>query len=441
MKIKIITFFLALVAGTGTMFAEKVKIGDLFYNLDASNLTAEVTFSLGVYSGLTTVNIPSSVTYNSVTYSVTSIGDYAFSDCTSLTSVTIPNSVSSIGYEAFYNCDALGSVSIPNSVLDVGIEAFSDCGALTSVTLSNNITEIKDYTFAYCHALTSISIPNSIISIGASAFADCYVLTAVTLGTGIKTIEHDAFYQCGLTSVIIPANVTSIGNEAFAENESLTDVYVSWNIPIGVNTSVFDGVSKSSCTLHVPCGCLAAYQVADVWKDFGTIVEMPCTTFTITWKNYDGTTLKTEQVNNGQTPAYTGATPTKPATAEYTYTFAGWSPVVAAVSGDATYTATYTATKNSYTITWKQDDGSTIDQTTVEYGAIPAHANPTKPADAQYTYTFSGWSPSVSAVSGDATYTATYTATKNSYTITWKQDDGSTIDQTTAIPSVAGRLL
>ncbi len=153
--------------------------------------------------------------------------------------------------------------------------------------------------------------------------------------------------------------------------------------------------------------------------------------YTITWKNSDGTTLKTEQVAYGATPSYTGTTPTKPATAEYTYTFAGWTPEVEAVTGDATYTATYTATKNSYTITWKQDDGTTIDETTVEYGEVPTHEDPTKDATAEYTYTFAGWTPEVEAVTGDATYTATYTATKNSYTITWLQDDGTTIDETT----------
>ena len=153
--------------------------------------------------------------------------------------------------------------------------------------------------------------------------------------------------------------------------------------------------------------------------------------YSITWKNADGTTLKTEQVAYGATPSYTGTTPTKDATAEYTYTFAGWSPEVVAVTGDATYTATYTATKNSYTITWLQDDGTTIDETTIEYGEVPTHADPTKDATAEYTYTFAGWSPEVVSVTGDAIYTATYTATKNSYTITWLQDDGTTIDETT----------
>ena len=150
--------------------------------------------------------------------------------------------------------------------------------------------------------------------------------------------------------------------------------------------------------------------------------------YTISWLNDDASLIDQTVVVEGETPTH--ADPTKPATAEFSYTFAGWTPAVAAVTGDATYTATYNSTRNSYTITWKNDDGSTIDQTVVEYGVVPTHADPSKPATAQYTYTFAGWTPAVAAVTGDATYTATYNSTRNSYTITWKNDDGSTIDQT-----------
>ena len=153
--------------------------------------------------------------------------------------------------------------------------------------------------------------------------------------------------------------------------------------------------------------------------------------YTITFVNEDGTELQSGEVAYGETPSYTGETPTKAATAEYTYTFAGWSPEIATVTGDAEYTATFTAEKNSYTITWKNDDGSVIDTTTVEYGVVPTHADATKENTAEYTYTFAGWTPEVVAVTGDAEYTATFTAIKNSYTITWKNDDGSVIDTTT----------
>ena len=118
MKKKLFSLFLALVASVGTIFAwdyEYVQIGDLYYNLDAANQTAQVTYQFhwnNNYNGLTSANIPASVEYNSVAYSVTSIGKEAFYDCDGLTSVTIPNSVTSIGADAFYSCYGLTSVTI-----------------------------------------------------------------------------------------------------------------------------------------------------------------------------------------------------------------------------------------------------------------------------------------------------------------------------------------
>ena len=151
-------------------------------------------------------------------------------------------------------------------------------------------------------------------------------------------------------------------------------------------------------------------------------------TFTVTWVNADGTVLETdENVAYGQTPSYDGETPTKVADAQYTYTFKGWTPEVSAVTGDVTYTATYTTTVNTYTVTWKNADGTVLEtDKNVAYGQTPSYdgATPTKTGNAQYSYTFSGWSPAVSAVTSDVTYTATYTTTFNTYTITFDANGG-----------------
>lgn len=154
--------------------------------------------------------------------------------------------------------------------------------------------------------------------------------------------------------------------------------------------------------------------------------------YDITWVDGDGNTLRTDKVEYGETPAYTGETPTKTATAEYTYTFNNtWSPAIEPVSGDATYTAQFISTKNSYKITWIDGDGNEHN-TYVEYGATPtppAEAM-TKLGNVQYTYTFDSWTPAISNVSGDATYTAQFTSTVNTYNITWKSEDGTTTLET-----------
>lgn len=155
-------------------------------------------------------------------------------------------------------------------------------------------------------------------------------------------------------------------------------------------------------------------------------------TYTVTWKNYDGTTLETDtNVAYGATPSYDGATPTKPSDGQNTYTFTGWSPEVSAVTGDITYTAQFAANVNTYTVTWQNYDGTTLKtDTNVAYGVMPTYngATPTKAATAQYAYTFSGWNPQVSEVTGNVTYTAQFSETVNTYTVTWKNDDGTVLE-------------
>ena len=134
-------------------------------------------------------------------------------------------------------------------------------------------------------------------------------------------------------------------------------------------------------------------------------------TYTVTWKNDDGTVLKTEKVNYGAMPTY-GGIPTKSADAQYTYCFTGWTPEVAPVMGDVTYSAVYTTQLRSYTVKWVNWDGTTLREDTVPYGTVPAYgaADPTRAADAKNTYAFSGWDKEITAVTGNVTYTAQFTA-------------------------------
>ena len=140
--------------------------------------------------------------------------------------------------------------------------------------------------------------------------------------------------------------------------------------------------------------------------------------YTIKFVN-NGTTLQTLTVNHGVKPSYTGSTPTKTATAQYTYTFSGWSPTIVAATADATYTAQFSSTVRSYTIRFL-NGSSVLQSSSVKYGTTPSYtgATPTKSATVQYIYTFSGWSPTIYAVNKAQDYTAQFSSTVRSYKIT-----------------------
>ena len=171
-------------------------------------------------------------------------------------------------------------------------------------------------------------------------------------------------------------------------------------------------------------------------QTYVAVYEKAVNKYTVTWKNDDGSVLRTDKnVEYGTMPNY-GANPTKAADAQYTYTFKGWTPKVKTVTGDAVYTAVYEKAVNKYTVTWKNDDGSVLrTDKNVEYGTMPNYgANPTKAADAQYTYTFKSWTPEVETVTGDATYKATYTKEANSYTLTYDLNGGEWTEATNEFP-------
>ena len=150
--------------------------------------------------------------------------------------------------------------------------------------------------------------------------------------------------------------------------------------------------------------------------------------YIIIFQNYDGSELQKDTVNHGDAVTYKGAIPTKPATAQYTYSFSGWSPNIEyTATADATYTAQFDEIINKYTITFKNWDGTVLESKEWEYGTLPSYAGtPTRPADAANTYTFSGWDKTISSVTGEATYTAQYNGTTNSYTLTTSGEHGTT---------------
>ena len=207
-------------------FTGLTSIGDWAFN-ECSSLTSikipnsVTSIGYGAFndcSSLTSIEIPNSVTF---------IGDYAFSGCSSLTLVSIGDSVTTIEEGAFWECTSLTSIEIPNSVTSIGDYTFSGCSSLTSIEIPNSVTSIGGYAFSRCSSLTSIEIPNSVTSIGVGAFESCISLTSIEIPNSVTSIGGYAFDFCfSLTSVIIPNSVTSIGDVTFYLCTSLTSIEI-----------------------------------------------------------------------------------------------------------------------------------------------------------------------------------------------------------------------
>ena len=316
---------------------------------------------------------------------VTSIGRLAFAECPNITSITIPNSVASIGRSAFSGCSGLTSIEIPNSVSIINAATFCDCSNLSEIIIPNSVTVIEYNAFVNCNNLSSITIPNSITSIGSCAFGNC----------------------SGLTSITIPDSVTSLGYKAFDNCDNLKTVTMSWSEynKLGADSinKCFDG---NTVTIYFCKETLTA--------DNGTI--------SVESRDYtNGTiTLKLEPDTNGILDSvsvkYSDGTEEDviPNNGKY---------IVDVTKGDIEVKATFIPT---YEIKFVNTDGTVLQNSTVVEGDTPiCTITPTKATDEQYTYTFSGWTPTIAPATTDTTYTATYSTTTNEYTVTFTDADGN----------------
>ena len=234
-------------------------------------------------TSLTSVTIPDSVT---------SIGDTAFQYCTSLASVTIPDSVTSIGDRAFCICESLTSVTIPDSVTSIGGSAFNGCTSLTSVTIPDSVTSIGDYAFYGCESLTSVAIPDSVTCIGNCAFWKCSSLASVTIPDSVTSIGEYTFSQCtSLTSVTIPGSVTSIGEYTFSQCTSLTSVTIPDSVTSIGGQAFYKCTSLTSVT--IPDSVTSIGEQAFSYCKSLTSVTIPDSVTSIGGRAFDGCTSLT----------------------------------------------------------------------------------------------------------------------------------------------------
>ena len=226
----VLTAVLTLVATTAS--AHHFEVNGIYYN-EIGKGTVSVTYKGSSYDADANeytgeVIIPSSVTYSGTTYSVTSIGIYAFKDRIGLTRVTIPNSVTSIGGGAFRGCSGLTSVTIPNSVTSIGDYAFNDCRGLKTIFYNaENCADNTEYSYVFDYINRSQNI---------------------IIGKDVKKVPDYLFYSLYRPTSVISKSATppSCGENTF-------------------NSSAYP------VKLYVPSGAIADYKAADVWKNFTTI--------------------------------------------------------------------------------------------------------------------------------------------------------------------------
>ncbi len=248
-------------------------------------------------------------------------------------------------------------------------------------------------------------------------------------GIEIQSSDEDATIEvgdtCTLIAILSPVNTTmrdiewtlrsptdSVYVKLIPDGEICKVVGLSEGRSIRINAT---SVGKSSCYNY--------YRM--------TVNQKTPKIYTIQFVNYDGTVLQRCEVTEGLTPEYTGETPTKAATVEHTYTFAGWTPEIVPVTENATYTATYTEKIRTYQIRFLNYDGTELQSSQVEYGALPEYTGetPARPSTEQYNYVFDGWTPEIVNVTEDASYTATYTSILRQYTVTFLDWDGTLLNE------------
>ena len=284
---------------------------------------------------------------------------------------------------------------------------------IKNVVIDNGVTEIGSYAFMGCELIESVTIPDSVTRIGGSSFMNCDSLQSITFPQSINTIDSLAFETCrNLKSITFPnKDFITIHNDSFFGCYSVESLVVNKEF---YNKEIYR---------HNLISNLDSVDVNFYYN--------------VKFVNEDGTVLQSG--NQVGAPVYNGSTPEKIADDQYTYSFSGWSDgsktygtndVLPVLTADTTYTAQYSTTTNQYTVTFKNYDDKVLSSTAYDYDTkaedikVPT---PSRAADTQYTYTFTGWDKEIADVTGDATYTAQYSSTVNKYTVKFVDDEGNVL--------------
>lgn len=357
----------------------------LYYTVNENTWTEVNTVTVSstdnpnyVYGIVGALIIPSSVTYNGNTYTVSRIGN--FSNCSGMTSITIPEGVIRICNQAFRFCHNLTNITLPSTVTAIDVNAFEYCTGLVSINIPDGVTYIGQGAFSNCTNLTSFTIPASLTSIGNNAFNNCLNLSSVAY-RAINYVYYPNGYSpifnvcVSLDTVFFDSCVVSINNYIFNNCQNITVVKAAWtnNIPSctyqnGNNYNPFISVPLNNATLIVPVGTRNNYSSLTPWSQFGSIVEDSVRTVIVSSNNNNWGTV------TGSGVFVFGYVDTLTATPNYGYHFAGWSdgdtnnPRTITVNSDVTYSAVFAP--NNYTVTVHSADtslGTVSGSGTVDY--------------------------------------------------------------------------
>ena len=433
------------ITGSGAMY-DYDGFSETPWDSYAKNIT-----SISLPNGLTTIGKfafldCSSITQITIPSKVTSIEKGAFMRCSSLAKVVVSNGLQTIGYAAFAECYSLSSITIPSSVTVIGYGAFQLCYALTSIVIPDGVKKLNGTAFYGCTSLKSVTIGNGVEEIGGEAFAGCQALTSLTIGNKVKDI-YDAFYGCkSLVSLVLPNSVELVGASAFEDCSSLKSVTLGSSVstlgedafkycdaletitclgevpPTVNNFYVFPNYNIDVC---VPCGCVDAYKANSSWRQFSNLHE-PKARYSISIQPNN------EKYGKAYVESHSACATVIVAEANEGYKFLRWSdnntenPRTLTLTKNTTLNAVFSAITYTVSISYDSDEGIVSGGGTYEHGKTA-----TLTATPNEGYEFVRWgdgetiNPRKITVTDDLALTAEFKKTIHTITLTCDMEKGS----------------